>query len=156
LLPLRHSSGKVKLLLWEHDVVQTADSHVVEADGSACLLSLCLVEVEERSVLPDEGVRDHEGVLEALNLGEEGSVRVLTFTLRLKGGDGLVSRVLGSSRRRGEVGGEEAWLVDVDSLCRWSCWLVRSCWLRLVPKINLRVGVEFEALSEASIIFEAI
>ena len=88
MLLLRHSSGEIKLLLWENDVVQTTDSHVVEADGSACLLSLCLMIVEERSVLSDEGVRDHEGLLEALHLGEEDSARVLTFTLLLEGGDG--------------------------------------------------------------------
>jgi hypothetical protein len=95
------------------------------------------MEVEERSILPDEGVRDHEGVLEALDLSEEVCVRVLAISLRLEGGDGMVSRVLRSSRRRGEVGGEEAWLVDEDTLCRWSCWLVWSNWLGLVPKIYL-------------------
>ena len=58
-------------------MVEAADLHEVEADGSACLLSLDLVEVDERSVLPDEGVRDHEGILEALDLGEEGSVVLL-------------------------------------------------------------------------------
>ena len=117
-------------------MVEAADPHVVEADGCTCLLSRRLMEVEERSVLPDEGVRDHEGVLKALDLGEEGSVGVLAFTLRLEGGDGMVSRVLRSSRRRGEVGGEEAWLVDVDRLIRWSWELVWSCWLGLVPEIN--------------------
>ena len=66
------------------------------------------MEVEERSVLPDEGVRDHEGVLEALDLVEESGFGVLAFTLRLEGGDDLASRVLRSSRRRGEVSGEEA------------------------------------------------
>ena len=44
-------------------MVEAADPHVVEADGCTCLLSRRLMEVEERSVLPDEGVRDHEGVL---------------------------------------------------------------------------------------------
>jgi hypothetical protein len=49
----------------------------------------------------------------------------------------MVSRILRSSRRRGEVGGEEAWLVDVYTLSRWSWRLVWSCWLGLVPKIYL-------------------
>ena len=120
-------------------MVEAADPHVVEADGCTCLLSRRLMEVEERSVLPDEGVRDHEGVLKALDLGEEGSIGVLAFTLRLEGGDGMVSRVLRSSRRRGVVGGEEAWLVDVDRLIRWSWELVWSCWLWLVPEINLGI-----------------
>ena len=94
------------------------------------------MEVEERSVLPDEGVLDHEGILEALDLVEEGSFGDLVFTLRLEGGDDLVSRVLRSSRRRGEVGGEEAWWSVVDRLSRWSWELVWSCWLLLVPEIK--------------------
>jgi hypothetical protein len=118
-------------------VVEAADPHVVEADGNACLLSCGLMEVEERSILPDEGVRDHEGVLEALDLGEEVRVRVLAISLSLEGGDGMVSRVLRSSRRRGEVCRDEAWLVDVDTLCLLSWELVWSCWLGLVPEINL-------------------
>ena len=97
-------------------MVEAADPHVVEADGRACILSLRLVEVEERSVLPDEGIRHHEGVLEALDLGEEVGVAVLAFTQRLEGGDGVVSRVLRSSRRRGEVGGEEGYWPVVDRL----------------------------------------
>jgi hypothetical protein len=137
-------------------VVQAADPHVVEADGSGCLLSRRLMEVEERSVLPDEGVRDHEGILEALDLSEEVCVWVLAISLSLELGDGMVSRVLRSSRRRGEVGRKEAWLVDVYSLSLLSWELVRSCWLRLVPEINLGICVQFEALSKASIFSEAI
>lgn len=53
---------------------KAADPHVLEADGHACLLSLFLVELEERTILIDEGVRDHEVVLEALDLSEEVSV----------------------------------------------------------------------------------
>ena len=72
-------------------MVQATDPHVVEANGHASLLSRRLMEVEERSVLPDEGVRDHEGVLEALDLSEEVSARVLAISLSLEGGDGMVS-----------------------------------------------------------------
>jgi hypothetical protein len=118
-------------------VAQAANPHVVEADGNTCLLSRHLMEVEERSVLLDEGVRDHEGVLEALDLSEEVSVRNLTISLSLEGGNGMVPRILRSSRRRGEVGGEETWLIDVYTLSRWSCRFVWSCWLGLVPEINL-------------------
>jgi hypothetical protein len=114
-------------------VVQAADPHVVEANGHACLLSRHLMEVEEWSVLPDERVRDHESVLEALDLSEEICVRNLSISLSLEGSNGMVSRVLRSPRRRGEVGGEEAWLVDVYSLSRWSWELFRSYWLWLVP-----------------------
>ena len=109
----------------------------MEADGCTCILSLRLVEVEERSVLPDEGIRHHEGVLEALDLGEEVGVAVLAFTQRLEGGDGVVSRVLRSSRRRGVVGGDEGCWVDVYILSRWSWGLVRGCWLWLFPEIYL-------------------
>ena len=99
-------------------MVEAADPHVVKADGCTCILSLRLVKIEERSVISDEGIRRHEGILKALDLVEERGVVVLAFTLRLEGGDDTVSRVLRSSRRSSEVGGDEALLVDVCTLSR--------------------------------------
>ena len=101
-------------------MLNVADPHVMEADSGGCILSLLLVIVEEWSVLSDEGIRDHERVIEALDLGEERSMWVLSFIVFLKGSDGRTSRLLRSFRRRREVGGEEGcWSVEA-LLCRWS------------------------------------
>ena len=53
----------------------------MEADGCTCILSLRLVEVEERSVLPDERIRGHERVLEALDLSKEACIWILAISL---------------------------------------------------------------------------
>ena len=117
-------------------MLNVADPHVMEADGGGCILSLLLVIVKERSVLTDEGIRDHERVIEALDLGEERSMWVLSFIVFLKGSDGRTSRLLRSFRRRCEVGGEEGCWPGSALLSRRSWGLVWSCWLGLVKEIS--------------------